>query len=158
MNFKIRPKSCKALQLHLNFSGDLLISSLFSFQSKTLVKKLFSVLNSVARSLLRKKVSFEDATEISTPSLTINLKSATPSNVGGKLNVGFANFNVPRGNDMFRKTKSGLTSVNQKVGSGGKIITSLKRSESVSLSVKYGWHHAVYTGILARPNNVRHCH
>lgn len=81
------------------------------------MKKLFSVLNSVTRSLLRKKVLFEDATEISTPSLAINLKSATPSNTGGEVSVGFANFNVPRGNDMFRKAKAGLTSVNQKVGS-----------------------------------------
>ncbi len=82
------------------------------------MKKLFNVLNSVTVSLLRRKVSFEDATEISTPQLAINLKSAPPSNTGGEVNVGFANFNVPRGNDMFREAKEGLTSVNQKVGSG----------------------------------------
>lgn len=81
------------------------------------MKKLFNVLNSVAGSLLRRKVAFEDATEISTPRLAINLKSATPSNTGGEVNVGFAEFNVPRGNDMFNKAKPDVTFVNQKVGS-----------------------------------------
>ena len=81
------------------------------------MKKLFSVLNSVAGSLLRRKVAFEDATEISTPRLAINLKSTTSSNTGGEVNVGFAEFSVPPENDMFNKAKPDVTFVNQKVGS-----------------------------------------
>ena len=80
------------------------------------MKKLFNVLNSVTGSLLRRKIAFEDATEISTPRLAINLKSTTPSDSGGEVSVGFAKFDVPKGGDMFRKAKPGLTSVNQKVG------------------------------------------
>lgn len=93
----------------------------FLFQSKSLVKKLFSVLNFVAASVLRRKIPFEDSTEISTPHLAISLKSATSSNTGGKVNVGHANFNLPSGNDMFRQAKPGLTSVNQKVDFGYKL-------------------------------------
>ena len=82
------------------------------------MKKLFSVLNFLAASVLRRKIPFEDSTEISTPHLAMSLKSAMPSNTGGKVNVGYANFDLPNGNDMFRQAKPGLTSVNQKVGFG----------------------------------------
>lgn len=80
-----------------------------------MVKKLFSVLNFLAASVLRRKIPFEDSTEISTPHLAMSLKSATPSIIGGKVSVGYANFDLPNGNDMFRRAKPGLTSVNQKV-------------------------------------------
>jgi len=71
--------------------------------------------------VLRRKVPFEDSTEISTPHLAMSLKSAMPSNTGGKVNVGHANFDLPNGNDMFRQAKRGLTSVNQKVDLGYKV-------------------------------------
>lgn len=48
----------------------------------------------------------------------MSLKSATPSIIGGKVSVGYANFDLPNGNDMFRRAKPGLTSVNQKVDFG----------------------------------------
>lgn len=80
-----------------------------------MVKNLFTVLNSVSTSMLRRKVSFEEATEISTPRLTVNIKSFTPSSAGGELRAGFANFELPDGKDMFRGGMAGLTSVNQKV-------------------------------------------
>lgn len=83
-----------------------------------MVKKLFSVLNFLAASVLRRKIPFEDSTEISTPHLAMSLKSATPFNAGGKVNVGYANFDLPSGNNMFRQAKPGLTSVNQKVHFG----------------------------------------
>ena len=79
------------------------------------MKKLFSVLNFLAALVLRRKIPFEDSTEISTPHLAMSLKSAMPSNTGGTVNVGYANFDLPSGNDMFRQAKPGLTSVNQKV-------------------------------------------
>ena len=81
-----------------------------------MVKNIFIALNSVSNSVLRRKVSFEEATEISTPRLTVNLKSSTPSDTGGEVRVGFANFKLPKGGDIFHKRKSGLTTVNQKVG------------------------------------------
>ena len=82
------------------------------------MKKLFSVLNVVAASVLRRKIPFEDSTEISTPHLAMSLKSATLSNAGGKVNVGYAKFDLADGNDLFRKADPGLTSVNQKVDFG----------------------------------------
>lgn len=96
----------------VNISSD---SGSFLFQGIFLVKKLFSVLNFLAASVLRRKIPFEDSTEIFTPNLAMSLKSTTPSKTGGKVNVGYANFNLPSGNDMFRQAKPGLTSVNQKV-------------------------------------------
>ena len=80
-----------------------------------MVKTLYTALNSVSTSILRRKVSFEDATEISTPRLTINLKSSSPSDTGGEVRAGFADFKLPRGNDLFHRANPGLTSVNQKV-------------------------------------------
>lgn len=94
-----------------------MIALFIPFQSKVLVNKLFNVLNSVSASVLRTKVSFEEATEIVSPRLAINLKSTTPSNTGGNVKTGFANFNVPKGDDLFRHAKPGMTSVNQKVSS-----------------------------------------
>lgn len=85
------------------------------FQGIFLVKKLFSVLNFLAASVLRRKIPFEDSTEIYTPHLAMSLKSTTPSSIRGKVNVEYANFDLPSGNDIFLQAKLGLTSVNQKV-------------------------------------------
>jgi len=82
-----------------------------------MVKRLINALDSVTTSLLRSKVSFEEASEFSTPRLTVNLKSFTVSDAGGEVRVGFANFKLPEGSNMFRKGMPGLTSVNQKVSS-----------------------------------------
>ena len=82
-----------------------------------MVKRLINALDSLTTSLLRSKVSFEEASEFSTPRLTVNLKSFTVSDAGGEVRVGFANFKLPGGSNMFRKGMPGLTSVNQKVSS-----------------------------------------
>ena len=80
------------------------------------MKKLFAVLNSVSTTVRRRKIPFEEATEISTPRLSISLKSSSLSRVGGKVQTGFANFKLPTATDLFsRSGKPGLTSVNQKV-------------------------------------------
>ena len=71
--------------------------------------------------MLRRKIPFEDSTEISTPHLAMSLKSTIPSNTGGEVNMGYANFDLPSGNDIFRQAKPGLTSVNQKVHFGYEI-------------------------------------
>ena len=82
------------------------------------MKTLFTVLNSVLTTVLRRKIPFEEATEISTPGLSISLKSSFPSSVGGKVQTGFADFKLPTATDLFsRSGKLGLTSVNQKVSS-----------------------------------------
>ena len=80
-----------------------------------MVKRLINALDSLTTSLLRSKVSFEEASEFSTPKLTVNLKSFTVSDAGGEVRVGFANFKLPGGSNMFLKGMTGLTSVNQKV-------------------------------------------
>ena len=82
-----------------------------------MVKRLTNALDSLTTSLLRSKVSFEEASEFSTPKLTVNLKSFTVSDAGGEVRVGFANFKLPGGSNMFLKGTPGLTSVNQKVSS-----------------------------------------
>lgn len=82
-----------------------------------MVKRLINALDSLTTSLLRSKVSFEEASEFSTPRLTVNLKSFTVSDAGGEVRVGFANFKLPGGSNMFLKGMPGLTSVNQKVSS-----------------------------------------
>ena len=82
-----------------------------------MVKRLINALDSLTTSLLRSKVSFEEASEFSTPRLTVNLKSFTVSDAGGEVCVGFANFKLPGGSNMFLKGMPGLTSVNQKVSS-----------------------------------------
>ena len=82
-----------------------------------MVKRLINALDSLTTSLLRSKVSFEEASEFSTPRLTVNLKSFTVSDAGGEVRVGFANFKLPGGSNMFLKGIPGLTSVNQKVSS-----------------------------------------
>ena len=82
-----------------------------------MVKRLVNALDSLTTSLLRSKVSFEEASEFSTPRLTVNLKSFTVSDAGGEVRVGFANFKLPGGSKMFFKGTPGLTSVNQKVSS-----------------------------------------
>ena len=69
----------------------------------------------MSTSVLKRKIPFEEATEISTPRLTVHLSSSSPSNVGGDVRAGFANFKLPGGNDMFSRGNPGLTSVNQKV-------------------------------------------
>lgn len=79
------------------------------------MKQLLTALNTVSKSVLRRKVAFEDATDISTPRLTLNLKSFSPSDAGGEVNSAFANFKIPSGREMFREGKAGLGSVNQKV-------------------------------------------
>lgn len=82
-----------------------------------MVKRLINALDSLTTSLLRSKVSFEEASEFSTPRLTVNLKSFTVSDAGSEVRVGFANFKLPGGSNMFLKGMPGLTSVNQKVSS-----------------------------------------
>ena len=82
-----------------------------------MVKRLINALDSLTTSLLRSKVSFEEASEFSTPRLTVNLKSFTVSDAGSEVRVGFANFKLPGGRNMFLKGMPGLTSVNQKVSS-----------------------------------------
>ena len=82
-----------------------------------MVKRLINALDSLTTSLLRSKVSFEEASEFSTPRLTVNLKSFTVSDAGGEVRVGFANFKLPGGSNMFLKGMPGLTCVNQKVSS-----------------------------------------
>ena len=85
------------------------------FQSKVLVNKLFKVVDSLSTSVLRTKVPYEEATEIISSRLALNLKSIAPSGTGGNVNTGFASFNVPKGKDLLRNARPGLTSVNQKV-------------------------------------------
>ena len=85
------------------------------FQSKVLVNKLFKVVDSLSTSVLRTKVPYEEATEIISSRLALNLKSTAPSGTGGNVNTGFASFNVPKGKDLLRNARPGLTSVNQKV-------------------------------------------
>ena len=82
-----------------------------------MVKLLINALDSLTTSLLRSKVSFEEASEFSSPRLTVNLKSFTVSDAGSEVRVGFANFKLPGGSNMFLKGMPGLTSVNQKVSS-----------------------------------------
>ncbi|XP_022796828.1 polycystic kidney disease protein 1-like 2 [Stylophora pistillata] len=84
-------------------------------KSEVLVNKLFNVVDSLSTSVLRTKVSYEEATEIISPRLALNLKSTSPSDTGGNVNTGFASFNVPKGKDLLRNARPGLTSVNQKV-------------------------------------------
>lgn len=79
------------------------------------MKKIFTAVNSVSTSVLKRKISFEEATEVSTPRLTVHLSSSSPSNVGGDVRAGFANFKLPNGNGIFSRGNPGLTSVNQKV-------------------------------------------
>lgn len=80
------------------------------------MKQLFAALNTISKSVLRRKIAFEEATDISTPRLTLNLKSFSPSDAGGEVSSGFANFKLPSGREMFRGGKAGLAgSVNQKV-------------------------------------------
>lgn len=72
-------------------------------------------MDSLSTSVLRTKVPYEEATEIISPRLALNLKSTAPSGTGGNVNTGFASFNVPKGKDLLRNARPGLTSVNQKV-------------------------------------------
>ena len=79
------------------------------------MKQLLTALNTVSKSVLRRKVAFEDATDISTPRLTLNLKSFWPSDASGEVSSAFANFILPSGREMFHEGREGLGAVNQKV-------------------------------------------
>ena len=107
-----------------------------------MVKRLINALDSLTTSLLRSKVSFEEASEFSTPRLTVNLKSFTVSDGGGEVHVGFANFKLPGGSNMFRKGMLGLTSVNQKVSSvshllGNRRITMMMTTTIMTLMLLF---------------------